>query len=531
MTKTRAAIYARYSSDLQSDRSIEDQNRLCEEFAARNGFEVVAKYSDAARSGASLIDRDGVTDLLLDARAGQFGAVIVENLDRLSRDQADLALIFKKLSFKEIKIVAVSGGVADEMQVGFRGLMGAMYLKDLADKTRRGLAGKVAAGQSAGGKAYGYRPVKGEPGRLEIVEEEAEIVRRIFAEYAEGASARQIATDLNRDGVPPPRGAVWAANTISGDPKKMTGILRVPLYHGELVWNKLRYVKNPDTGKRVSRLNPPSEWKHVDVPELRIVDEKVWIAAQSRVKATGRGGKGHVRKFRLLSGLIKCGVCGGGMAVNGTARGRDRIVCVRHREAGACDHGRSYYLDRVEDAVFLAFEGAFKDPAVFELAIDVAIEERRRHIAGLAKERARAEGEVARAKGARERVVDAYIEGTLSKEDMHKKLPALDARIKEAERALALTKKPPVVDLHGEAVEDYKAMMSNLRILVMNEAQRSTAAREAIRGLLHSVVVHPTEPEAPMRVEVFGRLYGLIGETVAEVSVAGAGFEPAAFRL
>jgi site-specific DNA recombinase len=161
---------------------------------------------------------------MADTKAGLFEVVLVESLDRLSRDQEDLAGLFKRLSFLGVEILTANDGKADHVSIGVRGLLGALYLKDLADKTRRGLAGKVEAGQSAGGKAYGYRPLPGKPGQLEIVEEEAEIVRRIYREYAAGQTPRSIACDLNRDRIPTPRGAVWNASTINGSRTKGTGI-------------------------------------------------------------------------------------------------------------------------------------------------------------------------------------------------------------------------------------------------------------------------------------------------------------------
>lgn len=180
MTGKRAAIYARYSTDHQNDRSIEDQIALCRDHAARSGFAVVATYDDRARTSASLIGRDGVLALLADARSGRFDVVIVESLDRISRDQEDLAGVFKRLSHYRVKIEAVHDGVADAVQVGLRGLIGSIFLKDLREKTHRGMVGLVREGKSAGGRAYGYRPVPGRPGELVIVEEEAVVIRRIF---------------------------------------------------------------------------------------------------------------------------------------------------------------------------------------------------------------------------------------------------------------------------------------------------------------------------------------------------------------
>ena len=176
----RAAIYARFSSDRQNERSSRDQIALCSGWAERQGLAVVDAYTDDAVSGASTINRMGLAQLMRDAGAGLFDVVVCEALDRLSRDQADLAQLKKRLSFLDIKIMTVQDGEVGAMHIGLKGLMGEMFLADLAQKTHRGLRARVNAGQSGGGCAYGYAPVPGEPGRMRIVEAQAGIVRRIF---------------------------------------------------------------------------------------------------------------------------------------------------------------------------------------------------------------------------------------------------------------------------------------------------------------------------------------------------------------
>jgi len=120
----RAAVYARYSTDLQSERSIEDQIALCQGYAKREGLQITTTYQDAAQSGASVLGRDGLLDLLDAARQGRFEIVIVEVLDRLTRDMEDLAGLHKRLSFLDIEILAVHEGVASTVLVGLRGLVG-----------------------------------------------------------------------------------------------------------------------------------------------------------------------------------------------------------------------------------------------------------------------------------------------------------------------------------------------------------------------------------------------------------------------
>ena len=124
---TRVALYARYSSDNQSVALIEDQFRICREHAAREKWKVVDTYHDAAISGASLILRPGVQLLLQDAQRGKFEIVLAEalDLDRVSRDQADVATLFKHLRFAGVQIVTLSEGEITELHVGLKGTMNA----------------------------------------------------------------------------------------------------------------------------------------------------------------------------------------------------------------------------------------------------------------------------------------------------------------------------------------------------------------------------------------------------------------------
>ena len=138
----RAVIYARYSSDLQRDASIDDQLRLCKAKIEREGWALSATYTDRAQSGASRL-RQGYQSLLEGARKRQFDVVVAEALDRLSRDQEDVAGLFKRLSFAGIRLVTLAEGEITELHVGLKGTMNALFLKDLADKTRRGLEGRV----------------------------------------------------------------------------------------------------------------------------------------------------------------------------------------------------------------------------------------------------------------------------------------------------------------------------------------------------------------------------------------------------
>src|SRR5690606_28002189 len=131
----------------------------------------------------------------------------------LSRDQEDIAHIYKRVRYSDMRLMTIAEGEISELHVGLKGTMGALFLKDLAQKTHRGLEGRALAGKSAGGRCYGYDIVRklderGEAirGDRTINEEQAAVVVRIFRDFVAGKSAKRIATDLNKDGIPAPNG-------------------------------------------------------------------------------------------------------------------------------------------------------------------------------------------------------------------------------------------------------------------------------------------------------------------------------------
>ncbi|WP_299919452.1 recombinase family protein [uncultured Roseobacter sp.] len=122
---TQVVIYARYSSDMQSEASIEDRVRLCAMRAKSDGHVAVETYADHGISGASTLLRPGVQRLMLDAVTGKFDAVYAEALDRLSRDQEDIAAIYKRLTFAGVQMVTLAEGEISELHIGLKGTMNA----------------------------------------------------------------------------------------------------------------------------------------------------------------------------------------------------------------------------------------------------------------------------------------------------------------------------------------------------------------------------------------------------------------------
>lgn len=139
----KVVIYSRYSSDLQDERSIVDQERTCEEYAARQGWTVIQKFSDHAISGASIFNRPGVLKAMELARASGCDVLLAEHTDRLSRSQVDSALLFEDLTLAGVEMHTVNEGKIDRLRSGIMGAMNTAYLDELSKKVHRGLKGVI----------------------------------------------------------------------------------------------------------------------------------------------------------------------------------------------------------------------------------------------------------------------------------------------------------------------------------------------------------------------------------------------------
>jgi site-specific DNA recombinase len=536
MTEIRAAIYARYSSDKQNDRSIEDQAALCRALCKRDGLLVIELYADRAISGASTANRLEWQRLMRDARAGRFNVVVAEALDRISRDQEDLAGIHKRLSFLGIEIRTVQDGKAEEIHVGIKGLLGTLYLKDLAQKTKRGQAGVVRDRRHNGGRSYGYRAVLGQPGRLEILPDEAAIVRRIFNSYLAGQSARDIAGALNRESVPAPRGGHWNASTIGGSRKRRNGILQNELYVGRIVWNRQSFIKNPENGRRISRPNPSSEWVVAEVPELRIINDETWNSVQCRRGERGGPVRYHTtRSRRLLSGLVKCGQCGSGYVIaGGDKRGRF-LRCSRMIESGICENKRTVSLDTVEATVLQGIEVHLGSPelvAEYVREFHHAFAELRDTTEDQRKQLSKRLRETERSIHT---VVDLLVKGKPSRA-LTERLAELETERDATELALAEVGAPPIM-FKPDVAKNYLAKVKDLKdALAAADEENRAVAYTAIRELIDKVVIRTSGPGKRTEIDIYGRIQSLFPKNEADtesmgVLVAGVGFEPTTFRL
>src|SRR3954453_12165305 len=156
----RAAIYARYSSDNQNDRSVDDQIALCRDICRRESWTVAAVFEDRGISAASTANRPGFKDMMRALERRGFDVLVAEDMDRVFRDQADYHTARKRFDYHRVPIHTATGNVG-KLDGALRALMGEHFLENLKVHVVRAMEGVVRDGRHAGGKAYGYQPVPG----------------------------------------------------------------------------------------------------------------------------------------------------------------------------------------------------------------------------------------------------------------------------------------------------------------------------------------------------------------------------------
>jgi site-specific DNA recombinase len=568
----RCAIYARFSTDKQDVLSIETQLMMCRREIAREGWDEVVVFTDAAESAATM-HRPGMKALLAAVATGNIEVVYADALDRLSRSQADIAMLFERLRFRGIVLATRKEGRVTPLHIGMMGTINAEQLSATSEKTRDALIRRHAMGRNPGGSAYGYEKRiehdgNGERirGLQQIVPGEAAVVVRIFENYAAGLSPIAIARRLNADGVPSPRNgktarprlgkaAAWTPNTITGNAARGTGILNNPLYVGQRPYGKQTYRKNPDTGKRHAFINPEHmRASPVEAPELRIVPKELWDRVKARQATLATASKPHTdvsalpffaqqRPKYLLTGKMTCGECGASYAKSG----KSRFGCQGAAKKGPtwCGNRLTIRQDEIDrrvlaglssemlrDDVVAAFRTEYEDEAR-RLAAQTVSARPQREI-----ELAKLEDWIGRARAAIMKGIDAamFVEDMKVWNEQRKALLA-------AEEASAATSRASDL-LDQDLGRLYREKVGQLTSAFADEALRAQAF-ERLRSLIESVVLTPEAGD--LAIELRGELAAMlelcagmetkkasavVTEEALQIKlVAGTGFEPVTFRL
>jgi DNA invertase Pin-like site-specific DNA recombinase len=522
----RCATYARYSSDQQRLASIDDQVRNCREGVVSRGWQILDQYmfSDEAVTGTAR-DRDGFQALLKCALvdAPPFDYVVVDDTSRLARDVVVSLDTIRELEFHGVHVYAVAQNLdssRDDAEDFFvmHAMMDSRLLREIRYKTHRGLTGQALMGRATGGRVLGYQTQAILGDRVDahgvpipvgydyvIDPDEVKIVVRIFHLFAEdGLGLHRIAIRLNAEGVPSPRAGSkhrhggWSHTTIRA-------ILRNERYVGHFVWNKTQWKKVPGEKKRRCVARPVSEWRTAELPHLAIIDPVLWAKTQDRIKhvkeSFGERTKGRFVKPAnraaagsryLLSGLLRCGVCGGSMSVTGGDKnGKDgrRYACSQHASKGpaVCANSMSIKTTVADEVIATEIRERLATPQKLEEAAEIMREE----LAAALKEIPDQEGEVRDALAKVDNEIGNFVRaiaGGIDASSVAEALKGAEAKRDELRDELVrvqATPKPADIVLHPNAALN---MIENLTEALNLDVP---AAREALRHYVGSITMRP----------------------------------------
>jgi site-specific DNA recombinase len=455
--------------------------------------------------------------------------------------------------------VTVAEGEVSPLHIGLTGTMNALFLKNLADKTHRGLRGRVAAGKSAGGLSYGYRVMRDnrmgtnepERGDRRIDQIEAAIVTRIFREFASGMSPVAIARQLNTEGTPGPGGRAWQDTTIRGHAVRATGVLRNELYIGRLVWNRMHFIKDPASGKRVSRMNPAEKWVFEDVPQLRIIEQELWDDVKLRLagirEKMGANKPGRIRFWEarrpkhLLTDKMHCAICGGALRT----LGRDYMACGAARKRGTCSNTSSIRRSELNALVIDALRTNLMHPDDVREFVGAFTVEWNRLVAETSADRAHDQSKLTTVQRKIDRIVSAIVDGYRIPE-MKDQLDLLNGQKNMLQTRLKAPQTAPP-SLHPNLAEVYRSKVAGLQEQLAANDGNNAAVLERLRDLIDRVEFGPRVIGGVPEITLTGALASMVqlglgqkpsvsggGEDLFSCSVkvvAGVGFEPTTFRL
>ena len=399
-----AAIYARKSTDQsgvsEEEKSVARQIAHAKAYALRKGWNVEEKFVfvDDGISGAEFVKRPGFLRLMNALKPRPtFNILIMSEESRLGREQIETAYALKQIIDSGVRLFfyledreRTLDSAMEKVMLSLTNFAAEVERERARQRTYDALLRKARNGHVTGGKVYGYdnKAVTSSEGhRLHVVrvinEEQAAIVRRIFMLYADKEMGlTKIAKTLNGEGVAAPRHANgWA-------PSAIREMLYRPLYRGEIVWNELQKVERG--GTKVRRQRAADQLIRVSAAELQIVSDELWSRTHARLKRakevflrTNNGklfGRPRMRDFEspyLLSGLARCGLCGG--PIDALSRDYKRgkggtYGCAYNRKRGSavCQNSVRVDMDKLDHVLLQALSDVL-DERVIEAAIAEAL--------------------------------------------------------------------------------------------------------------------------------------------------------------
>ena len=499
----RVALYSRVSTDEQKQGgTIESQIKELENFAASRGHTVVEKYVDEGWSG-SLLSRPALDALRDAAEQRVFEAVLINDVDRLSRDIANLAVVKRDLERKGVEVIfrklPTEKGPLSDFMVNILGSFAEFERAMITDRTRRGRRYKVQERKLIIGNKppYGYNYVKkdrdhGIEGHYEIHPEEARIVRTMYEWVAnEGLSDRAVVRRLRELAVPARHGP-WAWSSVHR-------VLTNETYVGITYYNKLEVVdgQQPSTRKRknrykttVRRLRSRDQWIPIPLPShVHIIERDLFDRVQSQRRLNRVFSPRNVKHFYLLRRVRKiCGRCGWAYVGN-PCHGHTYYRCgSRAMKPPGCG-ARDVPAKVIEALVWQAVEKAIQNPDLIikqvrklqesqvaeQTSAQVEVEQLQRELATLDQEE--------------DRILAAYRTSVTSLRQFEKEIGGINERRFACEALLAKAKiNAPPIRNETDLVRDITSWstVTRRRLPALTDEQR----QELLGSLLTEIVIH-----------------------------------------
>jgi site-specific DNA recombinase len=333
-SRGKAVIYARYSSKNQQEQSIDIQVKACEDFAARNGYEINGKYCDYAKSGRNS-NRKELQRLISDSAKGLFSVVLVHKIDRWFRNQRESLNCIQALKDNGVSLCSATEGSASSRQtkmlIGIQGVIAENESDVISERIKGGQKESASKGLHMGGTPpLGY-DVDPATHKYIINENEAVIVRKIFEMYVDGPGYTNTLEYLNSMGFHTKRGGKFGQNSLHD-------LLKNEKYVGRYI-----YGMREDTivnGKRHIVKRPPEEWTVIENAIPAIIDEELFSKAQAKLARNKKApGQYKAKEVYLLSGIIRCGECGSPMHANTRPDGYSSYDCSKSNKKKTCSNG------------------------------------------------------------------------------------------------------------------------------------------------------------------------------------------------
>lgn len=515
-----------FSLDVQRQGCAAFATRLSALLGARLGKPV--EYVDDGIAGDDFVGRAGLARLMADAKKGD--VILARDQSRIGRNALEVTLAITQLTQdKSTRVFYYSDGgearcdnVISQTMTFIRGVGGQMELEALRSRTREGLRARVHAGFIAGGRCFGYRNIRESDAsgrartRMEVEPIEADVVRRIFRERVEGRGFKQIAIRLNNDGLKSPRAGRRGTGTWS--PGAIYEVLQRERYRGVYVHGE--YDRPRKGGRRLTVPASPESVLRVDRPEWRIIDDETWFAVQAMRNAhTTRPAPGPRSKYPL-TGLVRCGRCGGSVGVVPKRVGNVNVqayACSYHHYRGdaACavtvrqprTEVEGYLADYVREKVL---GSGVEDEIVARVQAEVA-----RRLAGPSTDVQGLEAELLKVEREKANLVNAIAAGGGDVAELVEAVKVRKATIAQLQSRLASSKEGPVAlrraqEFCGPYV---RSRLAELRSLI---GRPSEDARRGWRALFPDGIVFQ-----PIRV---GRRHVWRAQATAKIASGGPGF-------